>query len=121
MENRADQRIAYARYLIEQRLAERIRIHDIAALVGLSASRFAHVFRDAVGMSPLRYLRQLRIERARDLLEQTSLPVREVMQQVGFTDASHFSKDFRTRFGVGPREYRAICRSAAAVQVRVRK
>jgi AraC family transcriptional regulator of arabinose operon len=114
-----DARIEYALYVIEQRMAERVSIHDLAALVDLSPSRFAHLFRLSVGTSPLRYLRRLRIERARELLEATSLPVREVMLQVGFTDASHFSKDFRARFGTGPREYRTGCR-AAAVQERAR-
>ena len=84
---------------------------EIAAQVGLSPSRFAHLFRSVVGTPPLRYLRELRIERARRLLEETSLPIREVMRQSGCTDKSHFSKDFRARFGVGARQYRAAFRS----------
>jgi transcriptional regulator GlxA family with amidase domain len=107
-----DQRIEYSRYLIERRLAERVRIGEIAAQVGLSPSRFAHLFRSVVGTSPLRYLRQLRIERARQLLEDTSLPIKEVMRQAGCTDKSHFSKDFRARFGVGAQQYRAAFRNA---------
>ncbi len=111
MDNGIDRRIEYSRYLIEQRLAERVRMGEIAAQVGLSPSRFAHLFRSVVGTPPLRYLRELRIERARRLLEETSLPIREVMRQAGCTDKSHFSKDFRARFGVGARQYRAAFRS----------
>jgi len=119
VENGIDRRIEYARYLIEQRLAERVRMGEIAAEIGLSASRFAHLFRRVVGTSPLRYLRQLRIERARQLLEETSLPIKVVMQQAGCTDKSHFSKDFRARFGVGAREYRAAFRSDSRAPVAV--
>lgn len=111
MEHRIDDRIAYARYLIEQRLAERLRIDDLATLVGLSPSRFAHLFRQSLGTSPLHYLRELRIERARLLLKDTTLPVGEVMRQIGCTDASHFSRDFHARCGVAPRAYRAMCRA----------
>src|SRR3954470_5946528 len=104
------QRIEYSQWLLEQRLAERVRIDEIAALVGWSPSHFTHVFRRVVGTPPLRYLRQLRIERARVLLEQTSLSIKDVRRQVGCTDKSHFSKDFRTRYGVGARQYRAAYR-----------
>jgi len=111
VEHGIDRRIEYSRYLIEQRLAERVRMGEIAAEIGLSPSRFAHLFRSVVGVSPLRFLRQLRIERARQLLEETSLPIKDVMRQSGCTDKSHFSKDFRARFGVGARQYRAAFRS----------
>jgi transcriptional regulator GlxA family with amidase domain len=117
VDNGVDQRIEYSRYLIEQRLAERVRMGEIAALVGLSPSRFANLFRHVVGTSPLRYLRQLRIERARALLEETSLPIKDVMRQVGCTDKSHFSKDFRSRFGVGARQYRAAFRRSSRTKV----
>ena len=119
MDNGTDRRIEYSRYLIEQRLAERVRMGEIAAEVGLSPSRFEHLFRSVVGTSPLRYLRALRIERARRLLEETSLPIKDVMQQAGCTDKSHFSKDFRARFGVGAREYRAAFRGEARAPIAV--
>jgi transcriptional regulator GlxA family with amidase domain len=101
-----DQRIARVLTIMEQRMAERVRVTELAALVNLSSSGLAHLFRRSVGMSPLRYLRELRLRRACDLLETTSLPVREVMRLVGCTDPSHFSRNFRLRFGVTPREYR---------------
>ena len=106
MEMDNDARIARAREAMHQRLTERWRIDSLAALAGLSPSRFAHLFRGLVGVSPLRYLQRLRLDRARYLLESTSCPIAEVMRSVGYTDASHFSKDFRRRFGAGPREYR---------------
>ncbi len=106
MADTVDQRIAQSITAMEQRLAEPWRVRDLAALADLSPSRFAHLFRESIGVSPLRYLHDLRMERARHLLERTSLQVKDVMPLVGYADPSHFSKDFRRHFGVGPREYR---------------
>ena len=101
-----DPRVARTIAAMEEDLARRWRVQDLAAICGLSASRFAHLFRDATGMSPLRRLHELRLERARELLKRTSLSVQDVMALVGATDASHFSRDFRNHFGMTPREYR---------------
>ena len=106
MEPRDHERIGRVLEVLQERLADVWRAEDFAALAHLSPSRFAHVFREAVGMAPGQYLRQLRMERARQLLDDTTCPVAAVMRSVGYRDASHFSRDFRRRFGVGPREYR---------------
>src|SRR5688572_5773676 len=88
LRNPQDPRLAQTLDAMEQRIAERWRIRDLAILVGLSPSRFAHLFREAIGISPARYLHQVRLERARCLLESTTLPVSEVMRLVGCRDAS---------------------------------
>ena len=111
-----DPRVAQALEFIEQRLSERLTVRDLAVLVNLSPSGFAHLFRASIGTSPIRYLRQRRMERARELLECTSLPVREVMRQVGCPDPSHFSKDFRASFGMRPRDCRGGHELATAVR-----
>ena len=101
-----DRRILQAIDVMEQRLSDRLTVAALSAMVNLSPSRFAHVFRRTTGVSPVRYLHELRMRRARQLLMETSLPVHEVMRQVGWSDPSHFSKAFRRRFGMGPRCYR---------------
>src|SRR5688572_19930729 len=113
MERRMDSRIAQAVDAMQNRPSEPWHVRDLAALANLSASHFAHLFHQCIGMSPRRYLHVLRMKRARHLLEQTSLPVKDVMPLVGYRDPSHFSKDFRRRYGVGPREYRSECGVAA--------
>ena len=113
MGNTPDARVAHTIAAMEQRLALPWRVRELAALVHLSPSRFAHVFRATTGLSPLRYLHELRMERARMLLERTSMPVREVMLLVGRPDPSHFARDFRRRFGVSPRGYRREHATAA--------
>jgi len=101
-----DPRITATIAHIEQHLTQSLRVGDLAALVNLSPSRFAHLFRAAVGMAPLEYVRLRRLARARILLERTFLTVKEVMADVGCSDPSHFTRDFRREYGMGPREWR---------------
>jgi AraC family transcriptional regulator of arabinose operon len=113
MERATDPRIVRVLEVMHQQFACPWRVSQLAALADLSPSRFAHLFETHVGVAPLRYLRHLRLDRARMLLERTSTSVAEVMRSVGYGDASHFSKDFRRRFGTGPREHRRDCRAAS--------
>jgi AraC family transcriptional regulator of arabinose operon len=101
-----DPRIAWAVAEMGRRMGDDLTIADLARAVNLSQSRFAHVFREQMGTSPLRYLRQRRLARARLLLESTFLSVKEVMALVGFNDPSHFSRDFRRAYGAAPRTWR---------------
>jgi AraC family transcriptional regulator of arabinose operon len=78
----------------------------LAALSHLSVSRFAHLFREQVGLSPLAFLERERLNRAAQLLTLTSRPVARVALEVGYEDALYFSRRFRARYGVGPRQYR---------------
>jgi len=113
-----DARIARVLEAMERQMAEPFTVCDLAAIAGLSPSRFAHLFRRTVGMSPLRHLHTLRMRRAQQLLETSSLPIRDVMQQVGWRDPSHFSKNFKRRFGVAPRRYRGESDRSAAADLR---
>lgn len=79
-----------------------------SAMFGLSVSRFNHLFKDTVGVSPKSYLISLRIENACRLLESTDLSIGEVAESVGYTDALFFGKLFKSRMGVSPRKYREI-------------
>lgn len=106
MDSTLDDRIARVLDAMNRHMAESITVRDLAAVAGLSPSRFAHLFRRTVGVSPLRHLHAMRMARAQQLLARSSLPIRDVMRQVGWKDPSHFSKDFKRRFGVAPRRYR---------------
>jgi hypothetical protein len=58
-------------------------------------------------MSPAKYLKVLRLEQAKTLLEESFLSVKEIRVRVGFGDESHFARDFKTHFGLTPTQYRA--------------
>lgn len=77
-------------------MGQRLAVPDFARRVNLSPSRFAHLFRHHTGRTPARYLRELRLERARTLVEDSMLSIKEIMAKVGFNDPSHFARDFQT-------------------------
>ena len=78
----------------------------LAALVNLSPSRLHQLFKEETGLPPARYLRRLRMRRARELLETTHLSVKQVMAAIGLTDESHFVRDFKKSCGLTPARYR---------------
>src|SRR5829696_3131345 len=102
MEHRVRQVIALA----EDSLHKGWSPAKLAAMVNLSPSRLHQLFREATGLPPARYLRQLRMRRAKELLETTHLSVKQVMAGVGVTDESHFVRDFKKCCGLTPARYR---------------
>jgi transcriptional regulator GlxA family with amidase domain len=93
--------------LMTEELHREVPITELAKSVNLSASRFRHLFRDSTGLSPTQYLKVYRLQKAQELLESTFLSVKEVMLRVGFTDKSHFSREFKKLYGLSPINYRS--------------
>lgn len=85
-----------------------LSVAEAAHQLNLSPSRVRVLFTREVGVPPGRYLHNLRMREARNLLESTFLSVKEVVGRVGFRDQSRFARDFRQRFGCSPRQYRAM-------------
>ena len=83
-----------------------LSLSEFAQSVNLSVWRLCHIFKSDVGMPPIRYLRLLRMERAKDLLESSFLSVKEIAFQVGLNDESHFVRDFKSTYGFSPALYR---------------
>ncbi|KAB8332169.1 helix-turn-helix domain-containing protein [Scytonema tolypothrichoides VB-61278] len=91
---------------IEENLAEELAIANLAALVPMSQFHFARAFKMQVGEPPHRYILQRRIERAKVLLKVTRFSSAEIAYQVGFSNPSHFSAQFRKLLGVTPKQFR---------------
>jgi AraC-like DNA-binding protein len=92
-----------------------LSLGEFAQSVNLSVWRLCHIFKSDVGMPPIRYLRLLRMERAKDLLESSFLSVKEIAYQVGLNDESHFVRDFKSTYGFSPALYRSNFKNKAAV------
>ncbi len=88
-----------------------LSLGEFAQSVNLSVWRLCHIFKSDVGMPPIRYLRLLRMERARNLLESSFLSVKEIAFQVGLNDESHFVRDFKSTYGFSPALYRSHFKS----------
>lgn len=90
---------------VRAHLAEPLTVADMADLVSLSPSAFAHLFRDVTGRSPYQFVKEMRLDRARELLVDGHLTVARISKEVGYASVSHFISEFRGRFGVTPRAY----------------
>jgi AraC-like DNA-binding protein len=90
---------------VRAHLAEPVTVADMADLVRLSPSAFAHLFRDVTGRSPYQFVKEMRLDRARELLVDGHLTVARISKEVGYASVSHFISEFRGRFGVTPRAY----------------
>jgi AraC family transcriptional regulator len=92
-------------------LTSSIGLRELAALCGCSPGHLNRAFRAAVGMPIYHFVIQQRLEHARGLLRNDSMPLAEVAMSCGFSNQAHFSTAFRRHVGVTPREFR---RSGAA-------
>ena len=86
-------------------LSEHIAVADLAAMAHMSVSQLGRVFKKEKGMPPHQYLLEARLNAARFYLASTDLPLSQVAELCGFTDASALTNAFRRRMGVTPRAY----------------
>ena len=107
--------LADARSLLESELASDSSMSEIARRVGLPYETFRKRFTEAMGVSPARYRTQKRIEAACQLLRFTpQLTNREAADALGFADEFHFSRRFKEKVGVSPRQFRLSGRAGDA-------
>ena len=112
-----DDRVQRTIATMHEQLHRRLTVVELATRAGLSVAHLTRLFRDATGATPAAFLHRLRMERARILLERTSLTVHEVMTQVGIADRSHFARDFMRTYGSSPRQFRVDILSDRAADV----
>lgn len=91
---------------MEANIAEPLQLVEIADFVGLSRRQIERLFQQHMGRSPARYYLEIRLDRARHLLMQSTMPVVDVAIACGFVSASHFSKCFREMYGKSPLQER---------------
>lgn len=96
-----------ARDYIVANLAEPLTVASLAAMARMSPSHFAAQFRQRVGTSPIRFQTQVRMGRARELLDTTTRNVDSIAAEVGYDDPFYFSRLFRSIHDVAPSVYRS--------------
>jgi AraC family transcriptional regulator, arabinose operon regulatory protein len=103
---RGDTRILRALEHIDRNLTEKLVIDDIAAAVGLSPSRLAHLFRAETGVTIQGHIEARRMQLATDLLRRTSFPIKQIAAHCGFESPFYFSQRFHRFVGLSPLQYR---------------
>jgi AraC-like DNA-binding protein len=91
---------------LENNYFHQINIEELASLFGYSRAHFTTVFTKEIGVPPYHYLTDIRIEKAKALLQSTSLSVEEVAYSVGFTSLVRFSELFKKWTGVSPTQFK---------------
>lgn len=92
--------------IIERRLHERLTVREIADAVHLSHNQLTRLFRAATGETVIASIQRRRMERARHLLERSTMPIKEVAATVGIDDLQRFNKAVRRWLGGSPTEVR---------------
>jgi len=101
-----DPRIEQACEWIGSKLTKSFSLAELSRAVGLSESRLSHLFKVQMGITPLHYQSERRLEKARTLLQMTSRPISEISELLGYSSSYYFSRRFRKSYGVAPREFR---------------
>lgn len=104
--NCQDARVLRALMLVKSDLANTWSMKEISRQVCVSESHFKHLFKDEVGLSFGSYVRQVRLEKAVQLLQTTSAPIKVIATVVGFHDSSHMDRIFRRAYGCPPTVWR---------------
>jgi AraC-like DNA-binding protein len=101
-----DPTVAAVKVYVREHLADPIALADLAAVAGISPFHFARRFRASTGVSPMRYVRQQRVEAARGMLLTSPMPLRSIAAVVGFRDEFELSRVFKRETGASPRQTR---------------
>lgn len=104
------QRLAPALRYIEQNLQSGIKVADLPQLAAMSRSYFAKKFALTFEMSPQNYIRKQRIELVKRALRLSSQPISNLAEDLGFSSASHMSREFKRHTGYAPKQFRAFDR-----------
>ena len=91
---------------IEQNYQRDISIEELAAVCGLNRSYFGRIFKESLGESPQRFLLHYRMAKASQLLKESKLPIYQIGTMVNYPNQLHFSRAFKTIYGISPREFR---------------
>lgn len=101
-------RIHHAREIILQRLNNPPSLNELARQVGLNECTLKRGFRSCFGTTVFGYLRNYKLEQARQLLEAGDMKITEIARAIGYTSRSPFAAAFRKQFGMNPKEYQKL-------------
>jgi AraC-like DNA-binding protein len=106
MRESAARRIEPAISHMLQHIDRPLRVSNLSKIAGISSSHFFVLFKSATGCTPMGYFIQLKMQRARELLDTGYLYVKQVAATLGYDDQFYFSRQFKSVIGVSPSGYR---------------
>jgi len=91
---------------IDADLTADLSLGQLAALAGLSVPHFCRAFKQSLGCPPHAFIVRRRLERAKEYLRLSSMPITDVALSCGFSSSSHFANTFRRETGMTPQDFR---------------
>ncbi len=95
--------------MVEARVKDPPSLGELASLSGLGRTYFSLVFKEVTGMRLRDYLIQVRIDKAKDLLNEADLRIKQITYEVGFRNPDYFCRIFKKKTGISPTEWRKLC------------
>lgn len=91
---------------INDNLDQKIKLGDVAQLMDISQFYFSHLFKESTGIAPYQYVIKQRVEKAKELIKASKLPLAKIALECGFSSQSQMTWHFRRSVGVTPKVYR---------------
>jgi len=95
-------------YLANHYADDQLSLDFLSEIVHLSPTYFSALFKKETNKGFSEYLKELRINKSKELLASTTLPIKEISEKVGYHDSRHFSKCFKKQLGLKPQDYRKL-------------
>ena len=92
--------------IIEARMQDLPTLDELASLTGISRTYFSYLFKEVMGIKLQRYLAEARLNKARDLLSNIDLKIKEIAFEAGFSDPNYFCRTFKKKTGLSPTDWR---------------
>lgn len=99
-------KINKARIIMHENAESTVSVQDIAEMVGMGYSLFRKLFKEYTGVSPAYYLKDIKLQKAKDLLLFTQMPIKEIAYSLNFESPDYFSTQFKKKVGKTPCEFR---------------
>ena len=93
---------------VDKNIAQDISLEQAADMAGVSSFYLSKLFKEEKGETFINFISDKRLEKSRQLLAETDLSIKEITAEVGYNDQNYFSRIFKTKFGLSPKEYRKI-------------
>lgn len=91
---------------INENIGKKITVEELANFSGMSKSNFIRNFKKEFNLTPLKFVKKLRMERAKEIIRETEKNISVIAYEIGYQSASQFTEDFRKFSGVTPTVYR---------------
>jgi two-component system response regulator YesN len=93
---------------VDENLSQDISLETAADFAGVSSFYLSKLFKEEKGETFINFISDKRLEKSRQLLSETNLSIKEITAEVGYNDQNYFSRIFKTKYGLSPKEYRKV-------------